>query len=192
MLVLGRAGPSQITRPRVCPRMVSTTAWQSAPAVNPGPTAMTAGASVMRVPRFFLARMASTSTSGRRVSRHRHWGSARTGISPPVRMDSTWDSDAARAVTSSTVVWPRRMAWEKQTVRRMAVGRSRSVMTTEKPARYSRRAIPEAISPAPRMRTSIKIPPYSARRITQGNNRAGNSGQLLAQLKDLSSKVMTV
>ena len=44
--------------------MVSTTAWQSSPAVKPGPTPMTTGASLIFVPRFRLARMASTTASG--------------------------------------------------------------------------------------------------------------------------------
>ena len=55
--------------------MVSTTAWQSTPAVKPGPTPMTTGASVMRVPRFRLARMASTTASG-----------CKTGIAGPLRV----------------------------------------------------------------------------------------------------------
>ncbi len=50
---------------------------------------------------------------------------------------------------------PRTTASEKQTVRRMAVGHSVSVITTRSCARQSRRAIPVAMSPAPRMTTSI-------------------------------------
>ncbi|CZR75314.1 hypothetical protein CDFC105_03861 [Clostridioides difficile] len=62
--VFGMALPSYDTVPKVCPLFVSTTQWQSTPAVNPGPTPITKGASVILVPRFFLARMASTTTSG--------------------------------------------------------------------------------------------------------------------------------
>ena len=62
--------------------MVSTTAWQSSPAVKPGPTPMTTGASVILVPRFFFARMASTTASGRRAGTQAPWGSASTGITP--------------------------------------------------------------------------------------------------------------
>ena len=68
---------------------------------------MTQGASVMRVPRFFLARMASTTTSGRRAVRHFASGSARTGISPAARMTAAFSGAAQkRAVTSSTVMLP--------------------------------------------------------------------------------------
>ncbi|MEI3142460.1 MAG: hypothetical protein V8S77_04265 [Oscillospiraceae bacterium] len=56
------------------------------PAVKPGPTPTTTGASVMRVPRFRLARMASTSASGRSSSRHRSSGSASTEISPAAQI----------------------------------------------------------------------------------------------------------
>ena len=136
--------------------MVSTTAWQSTPAVKPGPTATTTGASVTAVPTFRLARMASTTASGRSAAMQRPSGSASTGISPAARTAAAASGASIRtAVTSSTVQRPRTTAWEKQTVRRMAVGRGRSVMTTCSPARCSRRATPEAMSPAPRMSTSM-------------------------------------
>ncbi|WP_054695667.1 hypothetical protein [Geotalea toluenoxydans] len=50
MPVLASAWPAAINRPRLCPRLVSTTTWQSVPAVKPGPRAITSGASVMAVP----------------------------------------------------------------------------------------------------------------------------------------------
>ena len=66
-----------------------------------------------------------------------------------------------RAVTSSTVVSPSTMAWEKATVRRMAVGAGISVIITDICALFSRRAIPVAKSPAPRMITSMENTPSS-------------------------------
>ena len=156
MLVLGIGSPFRMTRPSVWPRIVSTTAWQSRPAQKPGPTPITTGASVIFVPRFFFARIASTSASGRSHARQRASGSASTGIFPPSSAFSTSSGVFARtAVTSSTVVSPKRMACEKQTVRRMAVGCGRSVITTARPARQRRSATPEARSPAPRINTSI-------------------------------------
>ena len=62
--------------------------------------------------------------------------------------------------TSSTQTAPRRIASEKHTVRRMDVGTARSHITTCMPARKRRSAMPEAMSPAPRITTSIvRIPP---------------------------------
>ena len=132
---------------------------------------MTSGASVMAVPQFRFARMASTSTWGDKASLQRASGSIRTGISPWAQQAAAVSAVASRAVTSSTRVSPRAMAWEKATVRRMAVGRGRSVMATAKPARWSRRATPEARSPAPRIKTRMI--------------------SLLYWLKEQSSKVMT-
>ena len=83
--------------------MVSMTAWQSFPAQKPGPTPMTSGASVIAVPRFFFAKIASTTTSGRSHARQAALGSASTGICPAERMRRTSSSVSARsAVTSST------------------------------------------------------------------------------------------
>ena len=144
--------------------MVSTTAWQSTPAVNPGPQATTMGASPMRVPRFFLAKMASTIASGRKNVRQAASGSASTGISPCERTPDAVSADARTAVTSSTVNRPVVRACEKQTVLRMAVDRSKSVITTSMPARLRRSAMPEARSPAPRISTSMDIPPSADRR----------------------------
>ena len=60
--------------------------------------------------------------------------------------------------TPSTLVSPRRMASEKHTVRRMEVGTGRSHITTRIPARKRRSAMPEAMSPAPRITTSMQTP----------------------------------
>ena len=78
--------------------------------------------------------MASTSTRGLRTARQAASGSMSTGISRAASTAGTVSAVASRAVTPSTDVSPRAMAWEKATVRRMAVGRARSVMTTSKPA----------------------------------------------------------
>ena len=130
MFVLGMGEPSVITRPSVWPRIVSTQTWQSTPAVKPGPTPITSGASVMAVPRLRLARIASTSASGRSAFLLLASGSARTAMSPLATMASaSLAFSARRAVTSSTVAVPKSSACEKQTVRRMAVGLGRSVMT---------------------------------------------------------------
>ena len=149
-----------MTRPSVWPRIVSTTAWQSSPAVKPGPTPTTMGASVIFVPRLRLARIASTSASGASSSRHRHSGSGKTGSTPSRSSFIASAAFSARTARSpSTVVFPWTMASEKATVRRMAVGRSRSVITTSTPQRHNRMAAPLAISPAPRINASIHIPP---------------------------------
>ena len=60
-----------------------------------------------------------------------------------------------------TFVSPSTMAWEKATVRRMAVGAGISVIITDICALFSRRAIPVAKSPAPRMITSMENTPSS-------------------------------
>ncbi len=85
----------------------------------------------MRVPRFFFARIASTTPSGFKIGIQLPWGSASTGIIPRANRSRAWAAVSVRwAVTSSTVARSRGIAWEKHTVRRMAVGRSRSVITT--------------------------------------------------------------
>ena len=57
-------------------------------------------------------------------------GSASTAMFPRSRIAGMSRTDAARsAVTSSTCMVPNSSACEKQTVRRMAVGCGRSVMT---------------------------------------------------------------
>ena len=84
----------------------------------------------MRVPRFLLAKMASTTASGFSAAMQAACGSASTAMSPAavIRRASSGLS-ARRAVTSSTRMEPNRIACEKQTVRRMALGRGRSVIT---------------------------------------------------------------
>ena len=82
MPVLGRGLPVYSARPSVWPRMVSTAAWQSVPTVKPGPTPITTGASVRAVPKFFFARIASTTAPGRRVGIQAPAGSARTATTP--------------------------------------------------------------------------------------------------------------
>ena len=164
MFVFGIGSPSQITLPSVCPRMVSMTAWQSRPAQKPGPSAITSGASVIFVPRFRFARIPSTRTSGCSHVRQDAVSSGRTGISPTESAAFTSRAVLQHTPTaSSTVVFPKRIACEKQTVLRMAVGCGRSVMTTGKFARCSRSAAPEARSPAPRISTSISSSPLIVR-----------------------------
>ena len=91
--------------------MVSTTAWQSSPAVKPGPTPMTTGASVMAVPRFFFARMASTTTPGCKTGMQAPFGSVSTGMTPVSKISSAWAGvSACFAVISSTVVSPKTTA----------------------------------------------------------------------------------
>ena len=135
--------------------MVSTTAWQSFPAVNPGPAATTAGAMSMVVPRFRLARMTSATASGFRLLTQRASGSMRTGMIPSASSAGTSSSTARRAETPSTAISPRRTASEKQTVRRMEVGAAVSHRTASIPARYNRSAVPVARSPPPRITTSM-------------------------------------
>ena len=64
------------------PRMVSTTPWQSVPAVKPGPRARTMGASVRAVPVLRLARMASTTPPKGSSLKMAASGSQSTGTSP--------------------------------------------------------------------------------------------------------------
>ena len=159
MPVFGSAAPSRMTRPRSCPRIVSITAWQSTPAVKPGPRAITIDASVISVPKFRFARIASTTTSGRSALIHSASGSASMamwflswikGIS--------FMSDVYSAVTSSTVNAPFKIASEKHTVLRIEVGWGRSVITIRKPQCARRTATPLARSPAPLI-TIIFLPP---------------------------------
>ena len=158
--------------------MVSTTAWQSTPAVKPGPTLTTTGASVICVPKFFLARMASTSPSGCSAGRHVSCGSGSTGTMPSASRASACSAVSARtAQTPSTTVSPWVMAGEKHTVRRMAVGWGRSVMTTCIPLRYSRRATPVAMSPAPRIKISIVVHPFVVLTVAQ-RKMVVNMGQV--------------
>ena len=139
--------------------MVSTTPWQSTPAVKPGPRASTTGASVMAVPRLRLARMASTTPSKGSSLKMAASGSQSTGTSPrSSARRAAPASSARRAAIPSTWAAPSYMHWEKATVRRTAVGRATSVMTTFMPARYSRTAVPVARSPAPLIKTSIIRP----------------------------------
>ena len=131
--------------------MVSTTAWQSTPAVNPGPSAMTTGASVIFVPRFSLARMASTSTSGQsapqtgrlRVGQHRDLPALqdvarRIHIHRKPRGDILHHREPLNASEAAV----RRKLARKQTVAGDAA--ANRVMTTEKPLRCRRQATPLA------------------------------------------------
>ena len=158
--------------------MVSTTAWQSCPAVKPGPTPMTTGASVILVPRFRLARMASTTAVGFNSPMQRPSGSASTGRIPSFKSCRAASvSGANRAVTPSTVTCPSRMASQKATLRRMARGLGRSVITTCRPLRSSRRAMPLARSPAPRITTSIGILLSKDFRLPPGRKLPPQSGR---------------
>ncbi|MPN27261.1 hypothetical protein SDC9_174691 [bioreactor metagenome] len=149
--------------------MVSTTAWQSSPAVNPGPAAMTYAASVIFVPRFRFAKIASTTAAGLSRFAISPTGSAITAISPR-RMIScaSFSLFARRAVISSTLVSPLIIASEKQMVRRMDVGCGKSVMTTEKPLLCRRNAMPVAMSPAPRTQMIIWSHSFSFSSLTLG------------------------
>ena len=88
-------------------------------------------ASVMAVPKFFLAKIASTTAPGLRAEMQAPAGSPSTATSPcSTRFRASCASVQCTARTPSTSIAPRRMASEKQTVRRMAVGSSRSVITS--------------------------------------------------------------
>ena len=132
--------------------MVSTTAWQSFPAVKPGPTPTTTEAMSMEVPKLRFAKMASTTTSGI-SSMQRQSGSIKTGMAFfRSRTSFAWTTSRTRiAKTPSTCICPKRTASLKATVRRTVSGCSISVITTEMPHLHSRRAIGVAISPAPRI-----------------------------------------
>ena len=161
--VLGWGEPWVMTRPRKCPRMVSTTASQSTGAVKPGPTAMTVGAISRVVPKLRLARIASTTAAGFSSSSILAWGSTTTATSPAsVIASASAGVRAKRARMPSTSTSPRRMASQKLIVRRMHVGTAISAMTTDTPARTKRAATPVAISPAPRTYTSIPGAPPCA------------------------------
>ena len=137
--------------------MVSTTAWQSSPAVNPGPMPMTMGAMSMAVPTLRLAKMASISTSGS-SQMHEHFGSTSTGMTPSSARRSASSALSARMPTTpSTWVFPERTASLKATVRRTVKGCSTSVIMTETPHLCRRNAIALAMSPAPRIIASIEI-----------------------------------
>ena len=147
-----------MTRPSVCPRCVSMTAWQSTPAVKPGPTPITTGASLSKVPRFFLASMASTTASGLSSRMQPASGSINTAMRPLCRTAmAPLELCVSSAITPSTIACPSVTACEKLTVLLMAVGRAISVITTSNLARQSLSAMPEAISPAPFMTTSMVL-----------------------------------
>jgi len=90
----------------------------------------TSGASVIFVPIFFLAMMASTSTAGSSFLASLYSGSMRMGIFPsPMIRRASAASLARRAVTPVTVAAPSYTAREKATVQRTVVGFSISVQT---------------------------------------------------------------
>ena len=92
-------------------------------------------------------------------------GSSSTGTTSRASRLSTWPRWARRAVMPSTVVSPVRIHSEKLTVRRMAVGWPNSQITTSMPLRISRRAMPVAMSPPPRITTRmVPTPSFSAPR----------------------------
>ena len=156
--------------------MVSTQASQSTRAVKPGPTPTTVGAISRVVPRFRLARIASTTTSGESSATQRASGSAMTAMSPPATTDSASAAVPARTPrASSTRVWPRRMASDRHTVRLIEVGTLRSQQTTRRPARQSRSAMPVAMSPAPRITQSMGGLPWCRpfRREAPARRRSG-------------------
>ena len=129
---------------------------------------MTIGASVMCVPRFFFARIASTRASGCSSCTQLAAGSASTAMMPcSVSAAASAAVSARRACTPSTTVSPNRIASEKHTVRRIDVGCGRSVSTRRMPARYSRKAIPVAMSPAPRITTNMAFSSVYLRCILQ-------------------------
>ena len=148
-------------------------AWQSTPAVKPGPTPTTMGAISMEVPRLRLANTASTTASGATSLTHAHAGSTRTGTTPsPESSPKAWETSCARtAVAPSTWAFPTRTASLKATVRRTVKGCSISVISTEAPHRTRRGAMAPAISPAPRITANIEdrpskgFPPPPASRI---------------------------
>ena len=91
----------------------------------------TSGASVILVPIFFLAMMASTSTAGCSFFASLYSGSIRMGTSPASRMRrASSASRASRAVTPVTVAVPSYTARENATVQRTVVGFAISVQTT--------------------------------------------------------------
>ena len=147
--VSASAAPSQMARPRLWPRLVSITAWQSMPASKPGPSATTNGALSSVVPVLVFARTASTTADGANSSIASASGSTRTGISPASSTSGTSVTRALRAVIPSTSCSSSKTAWAKATARRTVMGRGSSVITTGMPQRCSRQATPVARSPAP-------------------------------------------
>src|SRR5712691_2021684 len=152
--VSGAARPRQITRPRLAPRCVSTTAWTFTPATKPGPRPMTVAAWSIRVSRARLAMRPSTTASGCSSARLAPSGSTATGTKPPVfQAPRIPDTGTSRPAVSSTAAVPLTTASARHTRRRTASGASRSSTATWKPARNSRRAAAEPSSPPPRIRT---------------------------------------
>ena len=151
--VLGMAAPSRMIRPRRWPRLVSTTRSTSTPAVKPGPSAMVSGAISRVVPRFFFARMASTSAAGRTCGMSSPFGSTITGTSPRCQTTTASSSVFTRvARIPSTTAPPSYTASLTETWRRMAAGCSASSTSTFNPADHSRWMVPVARSPPPRTR----------------------------------------
>ena len=145
--------------------MVSTAAWQSAPAVKPGPTPTTTGAMSRVVPRFRLARMASTTAPGTQ-SRHAGGGGVHQHGDDPV-LQQLRDLLQIRAAGLHTLhgrpSQPHRLG-EAGLCGGCRWAGSPHTEPAEKPQRYRRRAIPVAISPAPRITTSISNAPFAALR----------------------------
>ena len=131
--------------------MVSTTASTSRPAVNPGPRPTVMGAIPRWVPRFFLAKMASTTAMGRSAAMLSPLSSTTSG-SLPLRKKATacCKVSAFQQVRPSTVWQPVNTASLKATVRRMAVGRAHSSTSTGNPQLCRRLMVPVAKSPPPR------------------------------------------
>ena len=148
--VFGIAQPSWITLPRLCPLIVSTTTWQSFPAVNPGPTPITNSAASIVVPRFFFASIASTTTSALYSFRYLSPGSTRSGIYPFFILSSICSGPSVSfAITCSTSAFSSYTALENAIVRRTVNGTFVSVIIISNPHLYRRYAIPVARSPAP-------------------------------------------
>ena len=95
------------------------------PPSNPGPSAITSGASSSVVPRFRFAIRASTTTAGRSTPRlspasiDQHRNFARR----PDALELPPGSSTRRAVTPSTVICPSKTADANATVRRITSGR---------------------------------------------------------------------
>ena len=76
----------------------------------------------------------------------------------PKTTEALLDGLAQRGVKATFFLVGEQVADHQDTVRRMAVGAGRSVITTCIWLRYSRRAMPVAISPAPRIKTLMRQP----------------------------------
>src|SRR5487761_2406459 len=169
MPVFGSALPQTMIRPKSCPRLVSITRWQSAPAVKPGPSAITSGASSLLVPRLRFARIASTTTSGARPSIRPQSVMRRTAMVCVFQAASIpFQSRAATARTPSTTTIPDSSTVQNDTCRRTHSGSSRSNMQICRMlAMYRRQAMALAISPAPFTRmngdTGTTVPVFIAR-----------------------------